>query len=101
MKRHKKKEGEEKKQKERKKSKYGLKMPCRMKKNVNKWIVSDETKFNLNYPDGYLNSWHGLRSNPKQCFGRQIEGKSVIVWKPFSHQGLWDSNQILKYMDFE
>ncbi|GBN20929.1 hypothetical protein AVEN_101256-1 [Araneus ventricosus] len=33
-------------------------------------------------PDGYKHKWH--EEEPKECFRRQMGGRPVMVWRPFT-----------------
>jgi hypothetical protein len=50
-------------------------------------IFSDEKKFNLDGPDGWVGYWHDLRKEPELFSRRQNGGSSVMVWAAFSWEG--------------
>jgi hypothetical protein len=55
-----------------------------------KWfnvIFSDEKKFNLDGPDGWVGYWYDLRKEPEIFSRRQNGGGSVMVWAAFSWEG--------------
>ena len=51
-------------------------------------IFSDEKKFNLDGPDGWMGYWHDLRKEPEVFSRRQNGGGSVMVWAAFSWEGV-------------
>jgi hypothetical protein len=50
-------------------------------------IFSDEKKFNLDGPDGWVGYWHDFRKEPELFSRRQNGGGSVMVWAAFSWEG--------------
>ncbi|KAJ4444043.1 hypothetical protein ANN_05832 [Periplaneta americana] len=50
-------------------------------------IFSDEKKFNLDGPDGFLYYWHDLRTEDQVRMSRNFGGGSVMIWAAFCAQG--------------
>ncbi len=63
---------------------------CSSKYEWNKWIFSDEKKFNLDGPDGYRYYWCDLQSKDDQeIFSKDFNcRKSVMVWGAISKNGV-------------
>lgn len=56
---------------------------------MGKWskvIFSDETKFNLDGPDGCQYYWHDIRSEKEVCMSRNFGGRNV--WGGFCYGGI-------------
>ena len=52
-----------------------------------KWIFTDEKKFNLDGPDGYLGYWHFVGGEPKFYSKDSNSRRSVMVWGGISKNG--------------
>ena len=55
-----------------------------------KWqadIFSDEKKFNLDGPDGFLFYWRDLRHEPRSVLRRNFGGSSVLICTAVSQKG--------------
>ena len=50
-------------------------------------IFSDEMKFNLDGPDGWVYYWHDLRRDEEIFSKKQQGGKSFMVWGGFGYGG--------------
>ena len=52
------------------------------------YYFSEETKFNLNGPDGHQFYWHDLRLEKETFFSRNHGAGSVMIWGGISSEGL-------------
>jgi len=53
-------------------------------------IFSDEKKFNLDGPDGWMYYWHDIRKAEQGKMSRQMGGGSCMVWAAFGYNGFTD-----------
>ena len=59
-------------------------------KEWEKYVFSDEKKFNLDGPAGFKYYWHDLRKQPRLFSKRQSGGGSIMIWRAIGFKGKLD-----------